>query len=114
MASVFKPNVGAQVPKSDALKWIDKFDKERKKDTKSVFYGREAIEAILSDPTVAGISFFFCRKPGHDGKDSDDILMVGRREDGTLTWNDLPPEASNKRGGGSQTFENGISCPPYC
>jgi hypothetical protein len=114
MANEFKKNVGAQVSKKDALKWIDKFDKERKKDTKSVFYGRDAIEAILSDQTVTGISFFFARKSDEKGKHYDDLVLVGRREDGTLVWNDNPPTQSLTAGSGSNAYETGLTCPPYC
>jgi hypothetical protein len=114
MANEFKKTVGAQVWKKDALKWIDKFDKERKKDTQSVFYGRDAIEEILKDQTVTGISFFFARKPNQEGKDYDDLVLVGRREDGSLIWNDNPPTATLNSATGSNAYENGISCPPYC
>jgi hypothetical protein len=126
MANVFKRDVGAQVSKADALKWIDKFDKERKKDTKSVFYGRDALLRILKDPTVAGISFFFCRKTEASGKEYDDLVLVGTKEDGTLVWKDKPPvqnsaltsNASATEGGmdgdGSDTYENSYPCPPFC
>jgi hypothetical protein len=115
MANEFKKNVGAQVSKQDALKWIEKFDKERKKDTKSVFYGREAIEAILADPTVTGISFFFARKSNGNGKDYDDLVLVGTREDGTLVWNDnAPAQTLGTSSSGSNTYETGYPCPPYC
>jgi hypothetical protein len=113
MANDFKPTVGHQVPKADAVKWIDKFDKERKKDTKSVFFGRDAIEAILSDTRATGISFFFVRKyDDKQKKDIDDIVMVGTMEDGTLLWtNDAPV---NTMDSGSQTYDGGATCPPYC
>jgi hypothetical protein len=113
MANEFKRTVGAQVWKKDAAQWIEKFDKERKKDTRSVFCGRDAIEAILQDPTVTGISFFFARKADKDGKDRDDLVLVGTREDGTLVWNDNPPSASTAEIG-SNTYDSVYSCPPYC
>ena len=107
MANDFKPSVGTQISKVEAKKQIEKFDKERKKDTTSVFFGREAIEATLRIPGCAGISFFFSRK------DVDDMVMVGTKEDGTLLWTDAPPIESAKDGG-SQTFNVAITCPPYC
>lgn len=114
MANEFKPTVGGKISKSDADKWIAKFDTERKKDSKSVFFGRDTIQAILSDTRATGISFFFARK-FDDGqkKDVDTIVMVGTTEDGTLLWN------SNTQSNpgtleSSSTYDNGAICPPYC
>lgn len=114
MANDFKPNVGSRVPKADAKKWIAKFDKERKKDTKSVFYGRDTLLKILSDPTISGISFFFCRKPKKDGNgDYDDLVLIGTTEDGKLVWGD-DTNLNAKDGGGGGSYENGMACPPWC
>lgn len=107
MANEFKPSVGKQVSKADAKKWIEKFDKERKKDTKSVFFGRDAILATLSLPGCTGISFLFARK------DVDDLVMVGTTEDGTLLWTDNPPKETLDSTG-SNTFDFATTCPPYC
>jgi hypothetical protein len=114
MANEFKANVGKQVAKADAVKWIEKFDKERKKDTKSVFFGREAILAVLSLPNCTGISFMFSRKYD-DGqkKDVDDLVMVGTTEDGTLLWNDNAPKPTLDATG-SNTYDFSVTCPPYC
>lgn len=109
MANDFKKTVGGPIPKADAEKWIEKFDKERKKDTTSVFIGKDAIDAIFTDSTITGISIFFARKT-KDGKDADDVVLVGRREDGTLVWNG---GGVNALTGGSGT-DTGLMCPPYC
>jgi hypothetical protein len=118
MANEFKKNVGGQVSKKDAQKWIEKFDKERKKDTKSVFFGKDVFDSIFADSTVTGVSFFFARKGDGNGKDADDLVLVGTREDGTLVWTDEPPspgaEMKAADGGGSSTYDTGIQCPPYC
>ena len=118
MANEFKPTVGSQVKKADALQWIDKFDKERKKDTKSVFYGKDTILHIFKDKTVTGISFFFCRKGDKTGREYDDLVLVGTREDGTLVWNDKEPTTTLSltavADAGSGTYEEGTQCPPYC
>jgi hypothetical protein len=114
MANEFKPNVGKQISKADAVKAIDKFDKERKKDTKSVFFGRDAILALLSLPGSTGISFFFSRK-FDDGqkKDIDDLVMVATSEDGTLLWTDNAAKTTLDPTG-SNTYDVSITCPPYC
>jgi hypothetical protein len=114
MANEFKPTVGKQISKSDAIKWIEKYDKERKKDTKSVFFGRDAILAALSQEGSAGISFFFARKYD-DGqkKDIDDLVMVATKEDGTLLWTDNAP-TTTMDSTGSNTYDNAVACPPYC
>jgi hypothetical protein len=111
MANEFSPTIGTPISKEEAEKWIDKFDKERKKDTKSVFYGRDAIDAILSDTRASGISFFFARKLDEkQKKDIDDIIMVGTMDDGTLLWN--TDSASKMLDVG--TYDKGSQCPPYC
>jgi hypothetical protein len=113
MADEFSPTIGTPISKADAEKWIDKFDKERKKDTKSVFYGRDTIEAILSDSRASGISFFFARKTDEKTKkDSDDIVMVGTTEDGKLLWNGDTSAAKTLDNTG--TYDHGSQCPPYC
>jgi hypothetical protein len=113
MANEFSPTIGTPISKEEAEKWIDKFDKERKKDTKSVFYGRDAIEAILSDTRASGISFFFSRKTDEKlKKDSDDIIMVGTTEDGTLLWN--ADEAAKTLNTSLGTYDHASQCPPYC
>jgi hypothetical protein len=116
MAGEFKRNVGNQVLKKDAKDWIKKFKADKKTDTESVFYGRDAIEAILRDSTVTGISFIFCRN-AKDGKDGNDLVMVGTREDGTLTWTNNPPSAARTtttEDDGSGTYNNSVRCPPTC
>lgn len=114
MANDFKKNVGGPISKQEALKWIDKYDKERKKDTKSVFFGKDVFDQIFQDPRATGISFFFARK--NDGKkDADDLIMVPTTEDGTLLWTDNPPEANAKTlDSGSSTYDSAYLCPPYC
>lgn len=114
MAGEFKPSVGGQISKSTAKEWIDKFDKERKKDTKSVFFGRDVLLRILSEDGSAGISFFFARK-FDDGqkKDVDTLVLVATKEDGTLLWTDSAPESGTAKTG-SQTYDGGTGCPPYC
>jgi len=115
MANEFKKNVGGPVPKATAEAWIEKFDKERKKDTTSVFIGKDAIDAIFSDSTITGISIFFARKM-KDNKDFDDVVLVGRRENGELVWNG---GGSTSTGGvttmdGGNGTNSGLTCPPYC
>jgi hypothetical protein len=113
MANEFKRNVGSQISKKEAQEWIAKYDKERKKDTTSVFYGRDCIEAIFKDPQVTGISFFFARKKNKEGRELDDLVLVGTKEDGTLVWNEEAP-SSKDDGASSQTYDGGLPCPPYC
>jgi hypothetical protein len=110
MANEFKKNVGGPVPKEECEKWIAKFDKERKKDTTSVFIGKDAIDAIFTNPSVTGISIFFSRKT-KDGKDLDDVVLVGRTENGTLVWNGGGNATTMDTGSGT---DNGLACPPTC
>jgi hypothetical protein len=114
MANEFKPDVGKQVAKADAQKWIEKFKTDRKKDTDSVFFGRDALLAILSLPGCTGISFLFARKfDDKQQKDIDDLVMVGTTEAGKLLWTDNPP-ATTLDASGSNTYDKSVTCPPYC
>jgi hypothetical protein len=126
MADHFKPTVGGRITKAQALEWIGKFEKERKKDTKSVFYGKDVLLRILKNDKISGISFFFCRKTDKNGKDYDDLVLVPTREDGTLVWGKDPSEkqntafsiaASAETLDGDETegpYEDSVQCPPYC
>jgi hypothetical protein len=110
MADEFKPTIGTKITKQQAIDWADKFDKERKKDTKSVFFGRDAILTILADSRATGITFMFARKyDENQKKDIDDLVMVGTTQDGTILW-DTPTTVN----GTSQTYDGGQTCPPYC
>ena len=114
MASDFKPTVGDKVPKKECEEWIKKYDDEKKdkaKDTTSVFFGKDFIlEIIANHPEAAGLSFFFAKKynPGV-GKDTVDLVIVPRKEDGTLVW----PKEDGKDGG-SAGYDNSKPCPPAC
>jgi hypothetical protein len=111
MANEFSRSAGKQISKVEAEKQIDKFDKERKKDTKSVFFGTDAIQTLLNVPGSTGISFFFSRKfDNGQKKDVDDVVMVATAEDGTLLWTNQDPAS----GGTSNTFDFATTCPPYC
>ncbi len=115
MANEFKRDIGKRVPKSDAKKWIEKYDNERKKDTTSVFYGRDAIENILADQTVTGISFFFCRKPKKDSiGDIDDLVLLGTKEDGSVVWGTDPEATSSNTADKTGAYNNGLTCPITC
>jgi hypothetical protein len=116
MANEFKANVGGKVSKKEAMEWIEKYDKEmrkdKSKDTKSVFFGREILLRILSEEGSAGITFFFALKYNESvKKETVQLVMVPTREDGTYIW----PEDNSRGGvGGAAAFDFGFPCPPYC
>jgi hypothetical protein len=117
MANEFKANVGAPVPKSEALKWIEKFDKDvrkdKEKDTKSLFFGRDILQRILDQPGCSGITFFLASKHSDFAKkDTTNLVLVGTREDGTLIW---PEDLAGKDGADDGIIADVAStCPPYC
>jgi hypothetical protein len=119
MAKKFKSNQGSRVTKKEALTWIDKYDKEMRKnkatDTRSIFYGRDALLRLLSEEGSAGITFFLALKPLAKGKkETVQLVLVSTKEDGTLMWSDQKISAKDGSGGGSGTFDQGVPCPPYC
>lgn len=112
MANEFKPTVGTPISVKVAKERIEKFKKERKKDTESVFFGRDAIEGILADPRAAGISMMFCRQyDDKQKKDIDDIILVGRMEDGTLLWEETQSLSVTETTG---PINGALTCPPTC
>jgi hypothetical protein len=114
MESIFNPKVGGKVSREEAEKWMKKFDDERhdkKKDTKSVFFGKDFLQEIINTPDAAGVSFFFVKKYNpHFDKDTLDIVMVPRKADGTLLW----ASSSDGKDGGQSGYDNSAGCPPYC
>ena len=115
MANDFKPTIGSKVSKSEAEKWIKKYDddhrKEKKKDTKSVFYGKETFQKLIDTPHAAGVSVILCKKfSAHAGQDVVNFVLVPTKEDGTLIWS----EVSGKDGEDDKSFDDGLVCPPSC
>jgi hypothetical protein len=117
MANEFKSNVGGKVSKKEAMEWIEKYDnemrKDKSKDTKSIFYGRDVLLRILSEDGSTGITFFLGLKYNEAvKKDTVQLVLVPTREDGTHIWPE--DEAATKIGGGAVAFDSGLGCPPYC
>lgn len=117
MANEFKPTVGGKVSKADADKWMKDFDNQyrpdKKKDTKSVFFGRDIIEKILSDQTCTGISFFLALKDNATlGKKTINLVMIGTQLDGKLL-NGIAA-SSSVMDDGDTTSNGGITCPDDC
>jgi hypothetical protein len=116
MASPFNPEVGSEVPKDEAQKWIEKYDndhrKEKDKDTRSVFFGRDILLRLLAQPGSTGITFFLASKHSDFAKkDTVTLVLVARREDGSLIW---PDNAAGKDSNPGMTVDVGFPCPPYC
>jgi hypothetical protein len=117
MASPFNPEVGSEVPKDEAQKWIEKYDqeyrKDKGKDTKSIFFGRDILLRLLAQPGASGITFFLSMKNNdYAKKDTVNLVLVARSEDGTLLWPDDSAGKDGKTGG--MTVDVGTYCPPYC
>lgn len=119
MAKKFKPTQGTKVSKKEAMSWIEKYDevmrKDKKTDTKSVFYGRDALLRLLSEEGAAGITFLFALKPDSTTKkETVQLVLVSTMEDGTLLWDEQKISSKDGSGGGAGTYDSGLPCPPYC
>ena len=120
MAKNFKSNVGGKVSKAEAMEWIEKYDKEmrkdKSKDTKSIFYGRDMLLKILNEEGCAGITFFLALKHSEFAKkETINLVLVPTREDGTHIWpEDKSSPAASAGGGIAMAFDSGFPCPPYC
>lgn len=115
MANEFKSNVGGKVSKKEAMEWIDKYDKEvrkdKTKDTKSIFYGRDVLLRLLSEEGSTGITFSLGLKYNEAvKKDTVQLILLPTREDGSYIW----PEDNARMGGDTVAYDGGIGCPPYC
>jgi hypothetical protein len=116
MANKFNPTDGGKVSKTDAEKWIKKFDdddrKDKDKDTRSVFFGKDFLQEIINTPDIAGVSFFFSKKPNSfAGKDTLNLVLVPTKADGTLVW---PGDTEKAALTGNSAYDNGVTCPPTC
>jgi hypothetical protein len=117
MANDFKRTIGNAITRAEANEMIKKYDnehrKDKHKDAKSVFYGRDLIEKILGQSTeVTGITFFLAAKNNPwAGKDTVQLVLVGTKEDGTLLW---PVDGAGKDDAGGTAGDNGLTCPPSC
>ena len=114
MANEFKPTIGSKVSKTEAEKWIKKYDDERRKDkmkdTKSVFYGKDVLQEIINTPGASGVSFFLSLKhSSHAGKEVENLVLVPTKEDGTLIW-----EEAGGKDARSPAYDDGAVCPPTC
>jgi hypothetical protein len=115
MADQFSPKDGGKVPRSDAEKWMKKYDEERHdkaKDTRSIFFGKEFLHEVLKTPDAAGISFFFAKKYSeYAKKDVLSLVLVPTKADGTLLW---PSSTEGKDASTQSAYDEGKYCPPYC
>lgn len=117
MADHFNPDEGSRVSKADAQSWIDKYDKEMRKDkdtdTRSIFYGKDVLKKLLDEPGSTGITFFLALKHSeHAKKEVVQLVLVSTTKDGKLLWNDA--DANLRADGGAGAFDIGTPCPPYC
>lgn len=115
MANNFPPTIGGSVPRQEAELWIEDYDKEhrkdKQKDTISVFYGKDILTEILNQDGCTGISFFLVSKHSdYAQKKTVQLVLVGRKEDGTLLWG----SNTGKDGADPGTVDTGAVCPPVC
>lgn len=114
MADEFKPTVGNSISQAAAEAMIKKYDDQlradKDKDTKSLFFGRDALLEILGEDAgeCAGISFFLAMKYSElFQKDVVDLVMIGTKADGTLVWRATAASTD-------AAYDNTLPCPPYC
>jgi len=116
MADPFNPDKGSGVSKEEAMAWIDKYDREMRKDkdtdTKSVFFGKDVLAKMIKGKS-AGISIFLGLRYNEDfKKDVVNLILVPTTEDGTLLWDATSATALESDDSGA--FDFGLGCPPYC
>ncbi|SKC74523.1 hypothetical protein [Ohtaekwangia koreensis] len=122
----FKPNAGKKSSKKTVDEGIKKFDekfrKDKNVDTKSIFFGRDALLKMLSEDGSSGITIFLTYQPNPDAdnKDTIQLALVPTKEDGTLIWEDESKASaattalSTAAPSTSVSYVGGVTCPPYC
>jgi len=115
MENPFNPNIGTPVSKSEAMAWIDKYDKENRlekdKDTKSVFFGKDVLMKLLQGDSAGITVFLGLRHSDFAKKDVVNLVLVPTSDNGTLLWQGAMPSAKASDNG---AFDVGTPCPPYC
>jgi hypothetical protein len=117
MANNFDPKDGGKVLRSDAEKWIKKFNDEdrheKDKDTESIFFGKDFLRSILDEnPDCAGISIFLSKKHSdHAQKDVINVVLIPRKADGTLIYSTV---SDGKDVPLQYVWDTGKVCPPSC
>ncbi|HEY9047827.1 MAG TPA: hypothetical protein VIN08_18095 [Ohtaekwangia sp.] len=132
MANDFKPNVGKKASKKaideGIKKFDDKFRPDKKVDTKSVFFGRDALLRMLSQEGSSGLTIFLTYLPNPDvgNKETIQLALVPTKEDGTLIWNNEDKATASTEEVAAVTatsvaaaatpasYSAGVPCPPYC
>ncbi|HEY9004809.1 MAG TPA: hypothetical protein VIM75_01680 [Ohtaekwangia sp.] len=132
MAKDFTPNVGKKTSKKAVDEGVKKFDEkfrpDKSIDTKSVFFGRDALLRMLSTEGSSGITIFLTYLPNPDvgNKETIQLALVPTKEDGTLIWKSDPENkstiedaaalSSNAAAASSTdvSYSSGVPCPPYC
>ena len=115
MQNPFDPSAGKEVAKSEAVAWIEKYDREMRRDkdtdTKSIFFGKDVLAKMLEGKS-AGITFFLGLKYSDDvKKEVVNLVLVPTSAEGTLLWEGTEASAQNSAG---SAFDFGVPCPPYC
>jgi hypothetical protein len=116
MANPFNPDKGSHISKEEAMAWIDKYDREmrkdKEKDTKSIFFGKDVLAKMLKGKS-AGISIFLgLRYSEFARKEVVNLILVPTTEDGSLLWEASSATALESDDSGA--FDEGFPCPPYC
>jgi hypothetical protein len=116
MEKPFNPDKGAGISKAEAMAWIEKYDREMRKDknvdTKSVFFGKDTLAKMLKGRS-AGVSVFLGLRYNEEAnKDVVNLILVPTAEDGTLLWDASAATALESDDSGA--FDYGVGCPPYC
>lgn len=123
MAKEFKPNVGRQVDAGEAQKWIDEYDhvmrKDKAVDTKSIFYGRDALLKMLSEEGTTGITFYLALKPteADPNKKTVQLVLYPTTEEGAIkatAKSGSTDAAALKVMDAQNPYDKGLQCPPYC
>jgi hypothetical protein len=113
MANEFKPDIGKKIPRGQIKQWQADYQSKYPGETKSVFFGRQAIETILKDGTVTGISVLFMRK-NENGREFNDVALLGTTVDGTLVWKETGSSGKDMPGDDGSGTDTGLVCPPVC
>jgi hypothetical protein len=113
MANEFKPDVGKKIPKGQIKQWQTAYQTRYPGETRSVFLGREAIDAILKNGAISGISILFIRK-NENGREFNDVALVGTTLEGKLVWKETGASGKDMPDDEGSGTDSGLPCPTIC
>ena len=101
----FNGREGKPITLGTAKKWTKLYRDANKGKTRSIFFGKERIQALLDESGAMGIRIYYAI----DEDGGNRLVLVSAKENG----HNILPKEEGKDGGGT-ILDEGTRCPPDC